>query len=160
VRRQIHSLNPDIPLFPVRTMEEIVGQSASDRRFSMLLFSAFAALAMLLAAIGLYGVLSYSVSQRQNEIGIRLALGANVSQLRGLVLRQGMKPAMLGVAAGLLGAIFAAQAMKSLLFQIAPNDLTTFLLVPILLLAVALLACYIPSVRATRIDPSSALRSE
>jgi predicted permease len=160
VRRTVHSLDPILPLFHIRTTEELLGHSAADRQFSMLLFTAFAALALLLAAVGLYGVLSYSVSQRQSEIGIRLALGADVSQVRALVLKQGMKPALIGVAAGLLGAAFATQAMRTLLFGIEPSDPATFVLVPVVLLAVTMIACYVPSVRATRIDPANALRVE
>jgi putative ABC transport system permease protein len=160
VRREIRRLNPDIPLFQVRSGDQTLGGSAADREFSMMLFVSFAVLAVLLAAVGLYGVLSYSVSQRQSEIGIRLALGADISRVRGLVLKQGMKPAGLGVLAGLLMAPVAAYTMKSLLFGIGPLDPMTFLSVPILLLLIAGLACYIPSVRATRIDPTVALRSE
>jgi predicted permease len=160
VRAEIHRLDPDLPLFKIRTMQDVLGYSASDRQFNMVLFSSFAGLALLLAAVGLYGVLSYSVSQRQSEIGIRLALGADRSSVRALVLRQGMKPALIGIAAGLLGAIFAAQAMKTLLFNVTPSDPATFILVPLILLATTLLACYLPSARATRIDPASALRIE
>lgn len=160
VRREIHSLDPDLPLFQIRTMDEILGQSASDRQFNMLLFSSFAGLALLLAAVGLYGVLSYSVSQRQSEIGIRLALGADVSNVRALVLKHGMRPAVAGLAAGLLAAVFAARIMKTLLFGISSGDPITFVLVPLILFSVTLLACYVPSVRATRIDPATALRTE
>ena len=160
LRQELHRLNPDLPLFQVRTMEEMLGQSASDRQFSMLLFSSFAGLAVLLAAVGLYGVLSYSVSQRRSEIGIRLALGADASSVRGLVLRQGMKPAMVGIAAGLFGAILAAQAMRSLLFGVTAGDPVTFIVVPVILFCTTLLASYVPSMRATRIDPASALRIE
>lgn len=160
VRAEIHRLDPDLPLFRVRTMEEVLGHSASDRQFSMVLFSSFAGLALLLAAVGLYGVLSYSVSQRQSEIGIRLALGADRASVRALVLRQGMKPAAIGIAAGLLGAIFAGQTMKTLLFGVTPFDPVTFVVVPVVLLATTMLASYVPSVRATRIDPATALRIE
>ncbi len=160
VREEIHRLNPDLPIFQVRTMDEVIGNSASDRQFSMLLFGAFASLAVLLAAVGLYGVLSYAVSQRRSEIGIRLALGAAVSDVRGMVLKQGMTPAIAGVAAGLLGAFFAAQIMKGLLFHVVPTDPLTFFLVPVFLLCVSALACYIPAFRATRIDPTVALRTE
>lgn len=160
VRAAIHRLDPDLPVFGINTMQEVLGNGAADRQFSMLLFASFAALALLLAAVGLYGVLSYWVSQRQSEIGIRLALGADRSNVRALILRQGMKPAMIGIAAGLLGAVFAAQAMKRLLFNVTAADPITFLVVPIVLLTTTLLACYLPSVRATRIDPASALHIE
>jgi len=160
VREEIHRLRPDLPLFEVRTMEEALGRSASDRQFHMLLFGSFALLAVLLAAVGLYGVLSYGVTQRTSEIGIRLALGADNSAVRGLILRQGMVPASIGVAAGLLMAGFLTRVMQSLLFHVDPYDPITFLLVPLLLLVVSSLACYLPALRATRIDPTVALRTE
>jgi predicted permease len=160
LRKEVHRIDPDLPLFQVQSMEEMLGRSASDRRFSVLLFGCFAGLAALLAAIGLYGVLSYSVTQRRAEIGIRLALGAGLAHVRMQVLKQGMMPAVIGVAVGMIGALFAVQAMKSLLFQVAATDPLTFCLVPILLLSMSALACYVPAVRATRIDPTEALRSE
>jgi predicted permease len=160
VRYGIHRLRPDLPLFQVRTMEEALGRSASDRRFHMLLFGSFAALAVLLAAVGLYGVLSYGVTQRTGEIGIRLALGAGNSAVRGLILKQGMLPACIGVAFGLLIAASLTRVMQSLLFHVDPFDPITFLLVPVFLLAVSALACYLPAFRATRIDPTIALRTE
>ena len=160
LRREVHRLNPDLPLVQVQTMEDMLGRSASDRRFSLLLFGCFAGLAALLAAVGLYGVLSYSVAQRRAEIGIRLALGASIGHVRTQVLKQGMTPAMIGVAAGVVGALFAVRAMKTLLFQVAATDALTFCLVPVLLLSISALACYVPALRATRIDPTEALRSE
>jgi putative ABC transport system permease protein len=160
VREEIHRLRPDLPLFQVRTMEEALGQSASDRQFHMLLFGSFAALAVLLAAVGLYGVLSYGVTQRTGEIGIRLALGAGNSAVRGLILKQGMVPAAIGVALGLLMAASLTRVMQSLLFQVDAFDPITFLLIPVFLLAVSALACYLPALRATRIDATIALRSE
>ena len=160
VREEIHRVQPDLPLFKVSTMEEALGRSASDRQFQMLLFASFALLAVLLAAVGLYGVLSYGVSQRRSEIGIRLALGANTSTVRGLILKQGMLPACFGVVAGLLAALFLAQVIKTLLFQVEPLDPLTFVLIPLFLLLVSALACYFPALRATRIDPAIALRVE
>ena len=160
LRTEVHRINPNLPLFQVQTMEEMLGRSASDRRFSVLLFGCFAALAALLAAVGLYGVLSYSVTQRRAEIGIRLALGAGLAHVRMQVLKQGMMPAVIGVGVGLIGALFAVQAMKTLLFQVAATDPLTFCLVPVLLLSISALACYVPAFRATRIDPTEALRSE
>ncbi|MBV8867771.1 MAG: ABC transporter permease [Acidobacteriaceae bacterium] len=160
VREAIHSFDPDLPLFKMQTMEEALGQSASDRQFNMLLFGSFALLALLLAAVGLYGVLSYGVTQRKSEIGIRLALGATASDVHGLILKQGMLPAVIGIAAGLLGALFLTQVMKSLLFQVAPLDPITFMALPLFLLAISALACYLPALRATRIDPTIALRTE
>jgi putative ABC transport system permease protein len=160
VREEIHRLNPDLPLFQVRSMEEVIGRSASDRQFSMLLFGSFAALAVVLAAVGLYGVLSYTVSQRKGEIGIRLALGAEPSNVRGMVLREGLKPAVAGMLAGLLAALFATRIIGSLLFGISATDPLTFIFVPLLLLGISMAACYLPAVRATRIDPTEALRTE
>jgi putative ABC transport system permease protein len=157
---EIEKLNQDLAVFEVRTMEEIIGHSTSDRQFSMLLFSSFAGLAVLLAAVGLYGVLSYAVSQRKGEIGIRMALGASNSDVSRLVLREGMKPAVAGIILGVIGAAFASQILRSLLFGIAPMDPLTFTLVPPVLLAIAALACYLPAVRAARIDPTVALRAE
>jgi putative ABC transport system permease protein len=160
VREEIHRLRPDLPLFQVRTMEEALGRSASDRAFNMLLLGAFALLAVLLAAVGVYGVLSYGVTQRTSEIGIRLALGAGNSAVRGLVLKQGMLPAAIGVGAGLLAAAAIVRVMRSLLFHVQPYDPLTFLLIPLFLLAISALACYLPALRATRIDPTVALRTE
>ncbi|MGA8025526.1 MAG: ABC transporter permease [Bryobacteraceae bacterium] len=160
VREAIHAMQPDLPLFKISTMEEALGRSASDRQFHMLLFGSFALLAVMLAAIGLYGVLSYGVTQRKTEIGIRLALGADGSSVRGLVLKQGMLPASVGVGAGCLGAVFLVQIMKTLLFEVEPLDPVTFVLIPVFLLLVSALACYLPAVRASRIDPAVALRME
>ncbi len=160
VREAVHRFNPDLPLFKMQTMDEALGRSASDHQFNMLLFSSFAGLAVLLAAVGLYGVLSYGVSQRKGEIGIRLALGASSSNVRGLILKQGMVPAAIGVGAGLLGALFLMQLMKSLLFHVAPFDPVTFVIIPLFLLTISALACYLPAFRATRIDPTVALRTE
>src|SRR5207248_5068145 len=145
VREEIHHVRPDLPLFQVRTMEEALGRSASDRQFHMLLFGSFAALAVLLAAVGLYGVLSYGVTQRRGEIGIRLALGAGNSVVRGLILKQGMVPASTGVVLGLLIAASLTRVMQTLLFRVDAFDPITFLLIPVFLLAVSALACYLPA---------------
>jgi predicted permease len=160
VREEIHRLRPDLPLFDVRTMQEALGNSASDRRFHLLLFGSFAALAVLLAAVGLYGVLSYGVTQRTGEIGIRVALGAGNSAVRGLILKQGMLPASIGVAMGLVIAAALTRVIQTLLFHVDAFDPITFVLIPVFLLAVSALACYLPALRATRIDPTVALRTE
>ena len=160
VRREIGALDPDLPAFRVRSMEEVLDQSAGQRQFTVLLLGAFAALAMLLAAIGLYGVLSYSVAQRTNEIGIRLALGAARSDVRRQVLAEGLFPAVMGVALGLAGAIGAARMLRALLFGIGPGDVPTYIAAPLLLLAVGTLACAVPAWRASRVDPGVALRGE
>jgi putative ABC transport system permease protein len=160
VREEVHKLDPNLPLFDIRTMDEIIGQGASDRRFNLVLFGSFAGLAMLLAAVGLYGVLSYAVSQRRAEIGIRLALGATSTQVLGHVLRQGLTPAVAGVAVGLAGALLVGQVLKGLLFGIEPTDVVTLVCVPLLLLLVSFAACYLPAHRATQVDPTEALRIE
>ncbi len=160
VRKTIHRLQPDLPLFRISTMDEAVGRSASDRQFHMLLFGSFAALAVLLAAVGLYGVLSYGVSQRRGEIGIRLALGATSSNVRALILKQGLVPAGTGIVAGLLSALLMARVMQNLLFHVDPFDPLTFFVIPLFLLAISALACYLPALRATRIDPTVALRTD
>ncbi len=159
-RNEINRLNPDLAIFKIQTMEEIIGHSASDRQFSLLLFGSFAGLAVLLAAVGLYGVLSYAVSQRKGEIGIRMALGASQSDVSGLVLMEGMKPALAGIGVGMVGALFASRILQGMLFGTTPLDPLTFVTVPPVLLAVAALACYLPAARASRIDPTVALRTE
>ena len=160
VRSEIRKLDPGLVVYAVRTVEELVGRSTSDRRFTLLLFVAFASLAVLLAAVGLYGVVSYASSQRRAEIGIRMALGATTSDVRRLMLMQGLRPAIAGITVGLVGAALASRLLKSLLFGVAPIDPLTFSLVPPALLAVAALACYLPAARATRVDPTIALRSD
>ena len=160
VREEVHKLDANLPVFSVRTIDEIIGHSAADREFNLMLFGSFAALAMLLAAVGLYGVLSYAVSQRRAEIGIRLALGARHSQVLSEVLRQGLTPAFVGVGVGLAAALFAGQVLKRLLFGIEPTDAVTLSLVPVLLLLVSLAACYLPARRAALVDPTEALRAE
>jgi predicted permease len=157
---EIHKLDASLALYDVRTIEDAMGRAAANRRFMLLLFTAFAALALLLTALGLYGVLSYAVAQRRGEIGVRMALGASAADVSRFVVREGMKPALAGVAFGLVGAVLASRVLKSLLFGVEPLDPLTFALVPPLLLAVSLLACYLPAIRATRIDPMQALRSE
>jgi len=159
-RHQINALDRDLPVFEIRTMDEIIGNSAQNREFGALLLALFAALALGLAAVGLYGVLSYVVSQRTAEIGIRMALGAPASEVRRLILMQGMKPALAGIGAGLIGAAFYTKMLSSLLFGIGADDPLTFVSVPLVLLTVAAIACLIPAMRATRIDPTLALRRE
>jgi len=158
VRREIGAIDTDLPAFRIRTMEDLLDQSAGQRQFTVLLLTSFAALALLLAAVGLYGVLSYSVAQRTNEIGIRLALGAGQSQVRRQVLAEGLRPAAVGVVLGMVGAIAAARMLRTLLFGIGPGDLPTYVAVPLLLLGIGALACAVPAWRASRVDPAVALR--
>jgi putative ABC transport system permease protein len=140
-------------------MDDLVGQSTSDRRFMLSLFVGFAALAMILAAIGLYGVVSYAVSQRTAEIGVRMALGATGADVSRLVVMQGLRPALAGVGVGIVAAFFAVRLLRTLLFGVTPLDPLTFAIVPPALLAVAALACYVPALRAVRLDPTRALRA-
>jgi len=135
-------------------------QLGSTRRFQTWLLGLFSLLALLLAAIGIYGVMSYFVAQRTHEIGIRIALGAQPRDVLGIVIGQGLGLALIGVAAGLLGSLWLAQALSSLLFGVNPTDPTTLASVSALLTAVALLACYIPARRAMKVDPMVALRCE
>jgi putative ABC transport system permease protein len=157
---EIHKLDASMAVYDIRTMEDAIGRASADRRFTLLLFAAFAVLAVLRAAVGLYGVLSNAVAQRRPEIGVRMALGASGADVSRFIVREGMKPAVAGVAIGLVTALFASRILKSMLFGIEPLDPLTLVLVPPLLLLVSLLACYLPALRATRIDPMLAVRSE
>ena len=141
-------------------MEQIVTQSVASQRFNAGLFGGFAALAMILAAIGIYGVLAYSVNQRTREIGLRMALGAERSDVLRLILRQGMTLAVAGMALGLAGALALTRVLRSLLFGVSATDPFTFVGITLLLTAVAFLACYWPARRAARVDPMEALRYE
>jgi ABC-type antimicrobial peptide transport system permease subunit len=141
-------------------MEEVVDLSVSQRRFQLILMAAFAASALLVASLGIYGVVSYSVARRRNEIGIRMALGAQRSQLLGLVIRQGMAPVILGLAAGVAVAFFLGRAIRSLLFGVQPADPLTIVGVTVVLLVVGALACLIPARRAAGMDAIAALRFE
>ncbi|HEY7544605.1 MAG TPA: FtsX-like permease family protein, partial [Blastocatellia bacterium] len=160
VRSAIQSVDRDQPVFRVRTMETIVSESMAQKRFATYLLGIFAAVAMLLAVIGIYGVMSYSVSQRTHEIGIRMALGADQGDVMRLVVGRGMFLAIIGVAVGLAGAFAATRLMESLLFGVTATDTITFVVIPFALAAVASVASYLPARRATRVDPMSALRCE
>lgn len=137
-----------------------MARSIAPRRFSLLLLGVFAGIALLLGAVGLYGVLSYVVTQRTREIGIRIALGARTRDVLNLVIKYGMTMALTGVAVGLVAAFALTRLMQSLLFEVSATDPLTFVLIALLLLAVALLACYLPARRAAKVDPLIALRHE
>jgi len=157
LRREVQALDQDQPIYNVRTMDDVVMNSLSTRRVSMQLFAVFAIAALLLAAIGIYGVMAYTVTQRTQEIGIRMALGAQRSDVLGLVVRQGMTLAAIGVVAGLAGAFGLTRVMASLLFNVRPDDPATYLAISFLLIVVAFLACYLPARRAAKLDPVMAL---
>jgi predicted permease len=160
VRRAISGLDPDIPAFKIRTMAEIIGQSTEHRAFTAVLLGSFAGLALLLSAVGLYGVLSYLIAQRTAEIGIRMALGASRGEVCRLAVAQGLRPTFLGLFIGLIAAAALTRTMHGLLFGVRPTDVATFASVPLVLLLVALVACVIPVWRAARVDPAQAVRSE
>jgi putative ABC transport system permease protein len=160
VRQQIRALDPSLPVTGVRTMDEVIRMSASTQRFNTMLLGSFALLALLLAAIGIGGVLATSVSRRTQELGVRMALGAQRQTLLGMVVREGMVLAGLGVVAGLPIAWMTTRLMSALLFDISPRDPLTFTGVGLLVAAVALAACSIPAWRATRVDPMVALRRD
>ncbi len=160
LRQALRTADPLIPAYSVRTLTELVAERTAQRRLAVLLISVFAGLALLLAAIGIYGVMSYAVAQRTSEIGIRMALGAEREHILSMVLRQGAVIAASGVGIGLVVALGLARLLTSLLFQTSAADPSTFAVVPLLLLGVAALACYLPARRATRVDPLVALRYE
>ncbi len=159
-RNVIHTLDPQQPIGDVTTMERLLAKSIASSRFNTVLLTVFAFVALALAAVGTYGVMSYAVTQRTHEFGIRMALGAGTLDLLQLVLRRGMTLAIIGVSLGLVGALALTRLMTSLLFEVGPTDAITFVAVSFSLIAVALLACYIPARRATKVDPLVALRYE
>jgi putative ABC transport system permease protein len=160
VRKEVNALDPDQPLAAVRPMTEWVAMSVAGARYRASLLGLFAVLAMILAATGIYGVMSYSVAQRTQEIGVRMALGARTRDVLMLVVRQGMMLVLIGVVVGLGGAFVLTQVMSALLFGVTARDPITFVGVAALLLAVALIACLVPARRATKVDPLVALRYE
>jgi putative ABC transport system permease protein len=157
LRHEVQALDKDQPVYSVRTMDDVVANSLGTRRVSMQLFTVFAIAALLLAAIGIYGVMAYSVTQRTQEIGIRMALGAQKSDVLRLVVRQGMTLAAIGVVVGLVGAFGLTRVIANLLFGVGASDPTTFILISLLLIAVAFVACYLPARRAAKLDPVIAL---
>lgn len=159
MRQIVRSLNPELPM-NFRTLADFYSASLAARRFSLVIFAVLASVAMLLAMLGLYGVISYTVAQRTHEIGIRRALGAQTRDVLGLVIRNGMMLTLAGIVIGLAGSFALTRLMTSLLFGVAPRDPMTFAAVTFLLAMVALIACLIPARRATKVDPLVALRYE
>jgi putative ABC transport system permease protein len=156
----IHSVNADVPLQEIRTMGQIVDQSLVSDRFMTALYASFAGVALLLAAIGIYGVMAFMVAQRTHEIGLRIAFGATQDHVLSLVLREGLTLAASGLGFGVAGALFAGRAMRGLLYGVGSIDSLSMIAVAVTLLAAAFLACYIPARRAAKVDPMVALRYE
>ena len=160
ITQEIHGLEPDAPVYDVSTMEQRLSESLARQRFSMVMLGAFAAFALILAAVGVYGVMSYVVTQGTRDIAIRMALGAQESNILRLVVRQGMTLAIIGITAGVIGAFALSRVMSALLFGVSARDAITFIAVPTILAIIALAACYIPARRAIKVDPIVALRYE
>jgi putative ABC transport system permease protein len=160
VQRELRLIDPDQPVSDVRTMNQVMSDTFASARFNTLLLGLFAGLATLLAAVGIFGVMNYSVALRTREIGIRMALGAQPNRVLMLVLRQGLILTLIGIGIGLAGTLVLTRVMSSLLFGVETTDPATLAVIVLLLLAVSLIACFIPARRATRIDPMQALRYE
>ena len=160
LRSILKELDPNLPLANVQTMDEVVSHSLAPRRFNMFLITVFASVALLLALVGVYGVLAYSVGRRTAEIGLRVALGATPGRVLALIIGQGMRPILIGIGIGLLGAIALSRFVSSLLFGVKPVDPLTYGSVALLVIVAALLSCYVPALRALRVDPVAALRQE
>jgi predicted permease len=160
VQKEMRRIDADLPAVTVRTMDEVASLQTSQTRFGLTLIALFGGLAVVLASMGLYGVLAYSIGQRTNELGIRIALGASGAAIARMVVWQGMKPAAAGVIVGLLLGSAATRLIQSLLFEVKPNDVSVLIAVAVVLSAVALIACFVPAWRATRVDPVVALRAE
>jgi ABC-type antimicrobial peptide transport system permease subunit len=160
IQRVFQQMDPELAVADVLTMDQLIGKSTLDASFNATLVLAFAVLSLVLAAVGLYGVLSYLVTQRTNEIGVRMALGAQQSQVLRLTLSDGLRPAAVGLLLGLAGGAAAAKMIRDLLYGVQPLDLSVYATVAGLLLAVACVACVLPAWRASRLDPVQALRAE
>jgi len=160
IRQAVAEMDPALPIVQMRTMEAVIGASVTRQRFLSLLLGIFAVVALTLAAIGTYGILSYMVTERQREIGIRMALGAGQGQVVGLVLGQGLAIAVLGIGLGVLGAIGLSRLTSSLLYGVSPSDPSTYVAVAVIIGVVAVAACVVPTRRATRVDPLEAIRAD
>ena len=160
INREVSAMDQELPVFSVKTMEEYISASVAAPRFNTTLLSIFAAVALVLTIIGLYGVMSYSVAQRTNEIGIRMALGAQARDVLSLIVKQGLVLVLIGLLFGMCGALALTRLLATLLFGVTTRDPATFVAIAALLSFVALLACYVPAWRATKVDPLEALRYE
>jgi ABC-type antimicrobial peptide transport system permease subunit len=160
VREQVQSLDPTLPLFDVKTLTEHMKFALFPAKVAATVLGVFGLVALMLAAIGVYGITSYAVAQRTHEIGVRLALGAQLSDVLRLVLGHGLKLTIIGAAIGLIGAFLVTRAITSVLYGVSATDPVTFGLVSVVLVGVALLACYVPARRATKVEPLIALRNE
>jgi putative ABC transport system permease protein len=160
VRAAVREIDPDQPIYNPLTMYEIRAESVQSERLNLTLLSIFAGIALVLAIVGIYGVMSYSVTQRTHEIGIRMAIGARPRDVFTMILGHGMKLALIGVGIGLLLAFGLTRLMETMLFGIEPTDVPTFSLISLLLISVAALACYLPGRRATKVEPTISLRYE
>jgi putative ABC transport system permease protein len=160
IRESVASVDKDIAVANIQTMQRILDDSVAARRLNMALLSIFGAVALILASVGIYGVLSYSIAQRTHEIGVRQALGATTADVLKLVVGHGLRLVLAGVGIGLTGAFALTQVMKSLLFEVSATDPLTFAFIPLILTGVALLSSYVPARRAMKVDPMVALRYE
>jgi putative ABC transport system permease protein len=160
VRQQLNEIDPSLPLAQVRLMDDVLSRAEARPRFLTLLLTLFSAVALAIATVGIYGVVSYSVARRTKEFGLRMVLGAQSGDVLGLVMKQGAGLILIGVAFGLLMAVLFTRLMASLLFGVTPTDLATFVSVTAVLCVVTLAACYVPAKRATRVDPIQTLRYE
>jgi putative ABC transport system permease protein len=160
VRREVLAVDPEQPVADVETLEGIVADALAGRRLTMGLLTGFSAVALILCALGIYGLIAHSVTARKQEIGVRMALGAQHSQVLGAVMRQGLRWVLIGLAAGLVAAFLLARTLSGLLYAVSARDPVGYLIAPLLLGLVALLACYLPARRAARVEPAVTLRAE
>jgi putative ABC transport system permease protein len=160
ISQEVQSIDPSVPVFGVRTMDEVIAKYLADRRFALELLGVFAGVALLLASIGIYGVMAYTFSQRTNEIGIRMAMGAQRRDILRIAVGEGARVVAIGVVAGLAGSAILTRFLESMLFDVKSTDPLTYAAIAALLTIVALMACLVPAHRATRVDPLIALRHE